>query len=72
MDELKAQVELADPPDGSKTPDGEHATVRPFAGLTDSVSDTLPAKPPRLVREMVEDPLPPDWNATFAGLDATP
>jgi len=72
VDELKVQVELADPPDVSETPDGEHETVRPIEGLTDSVSDTLPAKPPRLVREMVEDPLPPDWNATFAGLDATP
>jgi len=72
VDELKAQVELADPPDGSETPEGEHATVRPVVGLADSVSDMLSAKPPRLVREMVEDPLPPDWNATFAGLDTTP
>ena len=71
VDELKVHVELADPPDDSDTLDEEHDTVRPVAGLTDSVSDTLPAKPPRLVTETVEDPLPPDWNATFAGLDVT-
>jgi len=72
VDELKVQFESADPPDVSETPDGEHATVKPVAGVTDFVSDALPAKPPRLVRETVEDPLPPDWNATFAGLDVTP
>ena len=72
MDELKVQVEMVDPPDVSETPNGEHATVRPVAGMTDSVSDTLPANPPRLEREMVEDPLPPDWNAMFVGLDVTP
>jgi len=66
------QFELADSPDVSETPDGEHDTARPDAGLTDSVSDTLPAKPPRLERETVEDPLPPDWNATFDGLELTP
>jgi hypothetical protein len=72
VDELKVQVELANPPDVSETLDGEHETVRPDAGLADSVSDTLPAKPPRLVRETVEAPLPPDWNATFVGLEVIP
>jgi hypothetical protein len=71
VDELNVQSELVDPPDVSETTDGEHVMLRPDAGLTDSVRDTLPAKPPRLVREIVEDPLPPDWNATVAGLGVT-
>ncbi len=69
VDELKVHVELAAPPDVNGKADGAHETFRPVEGLTDSVSETLPAKPPRLVRVTVEDPLPPDWNATLAGFD---
>ncbi len=69
VDELKAHVELAAPPDVNGKADGAHETVRPVEGLIVSVRDTLPAKPPRLVRVTVDDPLPPDWNATLVGFD---
>ncbi len=68
-DEVKVHVELVAPPDISGKAAGAHETVRPVEGLTDSINDTLPAKPPRLVSATAEDPLPPDWNATLAGFD---
>ncbi len=69
VDEVKVHVELAAPPDVNGKAAGAHETVRPVVGLTDSISETLPAKPPRLVSVTAEDPLPPDWNATLAGFD---
>ena len=67
VDELNAQFELAEPPEFKESIVGEQETDRPDTGLMASVRDTLSAKPPRLVRESVEVPLLPDWNATFAG-----
>ena len=61
------QLELADPPDVKETLVGEHDTDRLGEGLTDSVRDTFPEKPPRLVRVTVEDPLLPVWKLTVAG-----
>ncbi len=62
------QLEVADPPEVRVTTDGEQDTVRPDAGLTDSVRETLPANPPRLVRVTSDDPELPVWKPTVAGL----
>jgi hypothetical protein len=64
---LNSQLELVEPPESKGSIVGEHETDRPDTGLTDSVRDTLPAKPPRLVTESVEVPLLPDWKAILAG-----
>ena len=71
MDELKVQFELEEPPADNETLVGEHDTDRPDAGLTDSVRDTFPVKPPRLVRLIVDVPLLPVRKPTVAGFAET-
>lgn len=61
------QFELADPPELKATLVGEQTTDSPVDGLTDSERETLPVKPPRLVRATVDEPLLPDWNPTIDG-----
>ena len=47
---------------------GVQDTVRPIDGDTDSVRETLPAKPARLVTVIVEVALEPVWKPTVEGL----
>ena len=62
------QVELAELPGGRKTLVGLHETVSPVEGVTDSVKLTLPEKPARLVRLMLNDALEPDGKPNVDGL----
>ena len=64
-------VELEEPPDGRETTSGEHDTESPEDGVVDSERVTLPVKPPRLVRAIVEDAFMPDWKPRVPGLAAT-
>ena len=71
MDELKVQFELEEPPADNDTLVGEQDSARPDAGLTDSVRDTFPVKPPRLVRLIVDVPLLPVRKPTVEGFAET-
>jgi hypothetical protein len=68
---VKVQVELAELPDERDALVGLHETVSPVEGVTDSARLTLPAKPPRLVRLMLDEALEPDGKPTVDGLAET-
>ena len=68
VDEVNVHVELADAPGERETFVGVHEIVRPVEGATDSVRLSLPEKPPKLVRLMVDEALEPDWKPTVDGL----
>jgi hypothetical protein len=65
------QVALAELPDERETPVGLHETVRPVEGVTDSAKLTLPEKPPKLARLMVDEALELDVKPTVGGLAET-
>jgi len=65
------QVEVADPPDVKEALDGVHDTVSPADGEADAARPTLPEKPPRLVKVIVEEPLEPRGKPTVDGLVET-
>ncbi len=71
VDEVNVQVEVAEPPDVKETLVGLQDKFRPVDGVTDEARLTLPAKPPRLVRVIVDVPLEPDWKPTVDGLAET-
>lgn len=71
VDELRAQVEFAEPPDAKETLVGLHDTVRPVEGVTDAERPTMPENPPKLVRVIVDELLNPDWKPTLDALAAT-
>ena len=65
------QVELAELPDRRETLVGLHETVSPVEGVTDSARLTLPEKPPRLVRLMLDEAFEPVGKPTVDGLAET-
>ncbi len=64
---MKVQVELAEL-DERETLVGLHEMVSPVEGVTNSARLTLPEKPPRLVRLMLDEALVPDGKPTVDGL----
>lgn len=68
LDEEKAQVDAADPPDGTATLDGLHDTVMPVDGVVDAERPRVSAKPPWLANVMVDVVLEPDWKPNDDGL----
>ncbi len=71
VDELKVQVEVAEPPDVRETLLGVQDAERPVDGFAVSERATLPAKPPRLINVTVDVPFEPDWKPTVDGLAET-
>ncbi len=71
VDEANVQVEVSEPPDVKETPVELQDTFRPVEGTTECARLTLPEKPPRLVRVIVDVPLDPDWKPTVDGLAET-
>ena len=65
---LKEHEELADPPEATDKLTWLHDTASPDAGLTDSLSPTVPENPPRLVAVMVVEAFEPSWKPTIVGL----
>ncbi len=66
--ELKLHIEVVDPPEVNETPVGLHDPVRPVDGVIDIERPTVPEKPPRLVRVIVDELLEPDRKFTAGGL----
>lgn len=68
VDEVNVQVEVEEPPEVKETLVGPQETVRPVEGVTDCEMATVPEKPPRLARVIVDEALEPDWKPTVDGL----
>ena len=69
IEELKLQVEIAEPPDGTSTFDGAHELVSPLEGLTELEMVRLPLNPEMLERVTLDWPDEPVENMTVLGFD---
>ena len=65
---MNVHVEVEALPEVKETLAGLQETVRPVEGVTDCETATVPEKPPRLVRVIVEELLAPDWKPIVDGL----
>ncbi len=68
VEELKLQVDVAEPPELNVTLVGEHEAVKPVDGVTDLERVRDPVKPFRLVSVTVDAPDDPTGKATVDGL----
>ena len=67
VEEETVSVEVADPPEARVTLVGLRDGVSP-AGEAEAESDTVPEKPPRLDRVIVEVAVAPAWMVRLMGL----
>ncbi len=65
---MNVQIEVEEPPEIKGMLAGLQKTVRPVEGVTDCERATVPEKPPRLARVIVDELLEPDWKPTVDGL----
>ncbi len=71
LEELKLQLDVAEPPEVSTALVGLQVTLRPVDGLTELVSVRVPLNPLRLARVIVDAPDEPVGNVTVEGLADT-
>jgi len=69
IEELKLQVEIDEPPDGTRSFEGAHELVNPFEGLTELERVRLPLNPEMLARVTLDWPDEPVEKMTVLGLD---
>jgi hypothetical protein len=70
LEELKLQVEIAVPPDGTSILKGVQDDVNPLVGLTELEMVTLPLNPETLESVTLDWPDEPVKNTTVLGLEA--
>ena len=70
IEELKLQVEIVEPPDGTSTLEGAQDDDNPLEGLTELEIVRLPLNPETLASVTLDWPDEPVKNTTVLGLEA--